>query len=260
MFTAQPLRQEWSDDLPVHWNDNSPFKSHYLNALSITFPEGERFFIRSINRYKDQITDPTQLEELEEFIKQENWHRYAHTNYNSWLESKGYPAKEIEKEMYVFWNETVEKWSSETKLAATICIEHITATNSELMLRYRNAFKKMHPQFEQIWRWHAIEEIEHKAVAIDVWNTINGPLWRRRVAMMYVLMYYTIIMTKNTVRFLNADNQLWKWSTLKDAWTFLCDSKSGLFRCGIGYMLDFMRADWHPNQTEHTQLLKYSKV
>lgn len=260
MFTAQPLRQDWNQDLPKYWNDNSPFKTHFLNALSITFPEGEKFFIQSIKSFKDQITDPQQITEIEEFIKQETWHRYAHTQYNDWLDTQGLPAKQVSKDMNKFWHGLESKWSKQAILAATIGIEHITATNSELMLRYRNTFKRMDPQFEQIWRWHAIEEIEHKSVAMDVWNVIKGPTWLRRVAMIYVLVYYLYFMSKNTVIFLNADKQLWKWQTVKDAWVFLCDSKSGIFRCSFKYMIDFMRADWHPNQTDHSQLLKYSKV
>jgi len=260
MFNAQPLRIEWPDDLPMNWNDNSPFKTQFLNALSVNFPEGERFFIESIKPFKNQITDPNQLAEINEFTKQENWHRHVHIQYNEWMARKGLPAKQVETRMNTFWHSLSKKWSAKACLAATVCIEHITAVNADLFLSFRTSLKRMHPHFEQVWRWHGIEEIEHKSVAIDVYNAIGGSVWQRRFAMCVVLVYYTYYMFKNTVLFLHADRELWKLQTLKDAWTMLFDKQSGIIRCSAPHMWDFMRADWHPNQTDHSILLKYSKV
>lgn len=260
MFIAQPLRVEWPIDLPMNWNDNSPFKTQFLNALSVNFPEGERFFIDSIKPFKDQITNQQQLNEFEEFVKQENWHRYVHVQYNEWMERKGLPAKQVENKMNNFWHKLANRWSERSCLAATVCIEHITATNAELFLKFRTTLRKMHPHFEQVWRWHGIEEIEHKAVAMDVYWAIGGEVWRRRLAMLIVLVYYTYYMFKNTILFLHADRELWKWQTVKDAWVMLFDPQCGVIRCSAPYIWDFMRADWHPNQTDHSILLKYSKV
>ena len=259
-FEAQSMRLEWSDDLPMNWNDNSPFKTQFLNALSVNFPEGERFFINSIKPFVEQINNEQQLADIKEFIKQENWHRFIHVQYNAWMERKGLPAQEVETKMNKFWNNLALKWSKTSCLAATVCIEHITAVNAQLFLSYRTNLKRMHPHFEQVWRWHGIEEIEHKAVAMDVYNAIGGKVFQRRLAMLLVLMYYTYYMFKNTFIFLRADKQLYKWKTLKDALVMLFDKQSGVIRCSMPQMLDFMRADWHPNQTNHSVLLKYSKV
>ena len=57
MFKEQPLKQDWEQELPKYYFDNSPVKTHFLNALSITFPHGERFFIDSVKNYKDRIDD-----------------------------------------------------------------------------------------------------------------------------------------------------------------------------------------------------------
>lgn len=260
MFQAQPLRLEWPDSLPMNWNNNSPFMSQFLNALSVNFPDGERFFIDSVKAFKDKITDEQQLKEIQEFTKQENWHRHVHIQYTEWMERKGLPAKNVESEMSKFWSRLATKWSPMSCLAATVCVEHITATNAELFLSYRTNLKRMHPHFEQVWRWHGIEEIEHKAIAMDVYNKVGGTVGRRRLAMCMVLMYYTYYMFKNTFRFLQAYQELWKWQTIKDAIKMLFDNQSGVIRCSFPYIIDFMRADWHPNQTDHTVLLKYSKV
>ena len=50
---ARNLRFELSQQLANDWLDNDPFKTAFFNALSMTFPAGERFFIESVRHYKD---------------------------------------------------------------------------------------------------------------------------------------------------------------------------------------------------------------
>ena len=173
---------------------------------------------------------------------------------------KGLPAGSIEKLMKDFWTGLKIKWSPLTCLAATVCIEHITATNADLFLSYRTILKRMHPHFEQVWRWHGIEEIEHKAIAIDLYNAVGGELWRRRLAMIVVLWYYSYFMLRNTLVLLHADKQLWRWRTFKDAWNLFFFKDTGLIRFSLPHIWRFMRADWHPNQLDHSIFLKYSKT
>lgn len=52
-----------SDELAGIWVQHEDeklaiFLTVLMNSLSILFPEGERFFIRSVRDYKDQISDP----------------------------------------------------------------------------------------------------------------------------------------------------------------------------------------------------------
>ena len=42
---------------PQHWIDGSALATHLVNGVNMLFPDGERFFIRSVKHYLDQITD-----------------------------------------------------------------------------------------------------------------------------------------------------------------------------------------------------------
>jgi predicted metal-dependent hydrolase len=259
MFKSHPLRLDWSQELPRHWCDNSPFKTHFLNAQSTVFPPGERFFIHSVKQFKDSVTDVTLQEQVAEFIKQESWHSYAHKQYNDWLDAMGYPASKIDNESVARFEWMKNHLSPKTCLAITIGIEHITALTGGHNLRHRTFMKKMHPHFEVVWRWHSVEEIEHKSVAMDVWRSTIGDENTRRRWMVFAIMLYTYSVLKATVQLLHADKELWKWRTIKDAWTMLL-SPSGLFRGNIRAWLDYFKTDFHPDDHDDTKLLRFRKT
>ena len=253
MFTSYQLRQDWSKDLPKYWCDNSPFKTHFMNSMSVIFPDGEQFFIDSVKAHRGSVTDPNLLEEVNEFIKQEVWHGYAHKQYNTWLEEQGYPVKQCQQANINRLNKI------KNKLATTVGFEHITAVTSSVSLRNRTFYRSMHKQFEQIWMWHAIEEIEHKAVAMDTWLTTNGKpsTLHRTMFTATILYWYGILST--TVKFLHKDKQLWKWQTVKDAWQIMFAKDTGMISGGFSLWKSYFKEGFHPNNHDDTLLLKYRK-
>src|SRR3546814_14121606 len=54
-------------------------------------------------------------------------------------------------------------------LMATIALEHYTAMMASVMLREDSMYAGAEPEWAALWKWHAIEEIEHKGVAYDTW-------------------------------------------------------------------------------------------
>jgi len=261
MFQAQLLKQDWGKELPRYWNDNSPFKTHFLNALSITLPDCEKFFIETVRHYSKDITDPAQLHEIGEFVKQESHHRHAHKQYNDWLQSQGLPVDRLQASTNAMWDMVRKQIDKRSWLALTICVEHITVVYASVFLSHPEILNNMHPQFEQIWRWHAFEEVEHKSVAMNVWNkTIKNNSYKN-VAMMLVLPTYMWYVGKNTLVFLHVDKQLWKWNTWKDMVSFLFNRKTGLITKSLVPWLEFLKKDFHPNDQNHDHiLLEFKKI
>ena len=64
----QPRRMDFQfdPDMDKYWFGGDQFKSLLLTALSCTFPEGERFFVRSVRHYQKAISDPKLREEVQE--------------------------------------------------------------------------------------------------------------------------------------------------------------------------------------------------
>jgi len=259
MFTSYQLRQDWNQDLPKYWLDNSPFKTHFMNSMSAVFPNGERFFIDAVKNYKDTITDLKLLAEVNEFVKQEVWHGHAHQKYNDWLAQQGLPVAQAAQANFDRLEKVKNKYGPKGQLAVTVGLEHITAITSSVSLRNRTFYRSMHPHFEQIWFWHAVEEVEHKAVTMDVWCSINGKekSLHRALFVATILYWYTILST--TVKFLHADKQLWRWRNIKDAWEILFAKNTGMIRAGYNLWKDFFKQGFHPTDHDDTVLLKYRK-
>ena len=88
---------ELDEALGVDWHGGDPFKTAIFNALSITFPVGERFFIDAVRAFHDDITDPQLLLDLRGFIGQEAIHAREHQRYNERLcAARGYDLAALE--------------------------------------------------------------------------------------------------------------------------------------------------------------------
>src|SRR3954454_7758157 len=167
---------KWVADLPKYFAaDGDIVMSHVLTVLSSTFPEGEKFFVRSVAAVRDELTDPELLADVEGFIGQEEMHGREHQVLNDRLAQHGYPTRGIDAYVRgLYWvRERIQ--SKKVNLAFTAALEHYTATLAELLLTDEEARKAVgEPGARDILTWHALEESEHKAVAFDVYKAVGG--------------------------------------------------------------------------------------
>jgi len=61
------MRFDLDEGLPRYWHSDSPYLTHLFSALSIVFPEGERFFIDSVRYFEKGLQDPGLREEVRAF-------------------------------------------------------------------------------------------------------------------------------------------------------------------------------------------------
>lgn len=88
---------DFPNPLPRHWHSGDAFKSHLFDAMSVLFPDGERFFIDSVRQFRDRIDDPVLNEQIRGFIGQEGHHSREHLEYSQRLRDLGYDVERIEK-------------------------------------------------------------------------------------------------------------------------------------------------------------------
>src|SRR5215471_13084511 len=174
MMTTNIVPRDLDVDLaqvPRYWHTNNVVATAISNGLNMLFPAGERFFVRSVKHFVDDIDDPVLRTQIKGFFGQEGRHARAHDQYNDVLRAQGY---EVDRFLALY--QRVTSWLEKRlppklNLAATAAAEHYTAIVAEGAFT-RPVFDEIHPTMRQLLAWHAAEEIEHKAVAFDVLQKI----------------------------------------------------------------------------------------
>ncbi len=180
-----------------HYVADDLVMSHIVSMLSAVFPEGEDFFVRSVKHYRDDLTDPTLRAQVAGFIGQEVTHGREHREINERLQSMGYPTRASDR---------FTKWSlagvyrhvpHRLSLAMTAAFEHYTATLAALLLTEPKARALLtSDEVRALLLWHAYEEVEHKAVAFDVYRHTGGGeslrIWTMRAVHVTFLGYVLI--------------------------------------------------------------------
>jgi predicted metal-dependent hydrolase len=149
------------------WMGGDPIATAFYNALSITFPKGEAFFIESVKAFRAGA--PEKLErEIKAFVVQEVIHSREHVSFNKRIADAGYDLTILEQQV----TDSLELTKGRPEilnLCVTMALEHYTAILASQFLTDADAFKGADQEQINLWKWHAIEEIEHKGVAYDTW-------------------------------------------------------------------------------------------
>ncbi len=156
-----------------HYFANSPVMSHLLTALSSTFPVGEQFFVHSVRNVRDRIEDPHLQAQIAAFIGQEAMHSKAHTEFNDAWRKDDYNLDRFQAWL-MRKDRHVRNLHPKVQLAITCAFEHFTALLGGYILRHPEVLSTLDEDAMKLWVWHAIEEIEHRAVAFDVYQEIYG--------------------------------------------------------------------------------------
>jgi predicted metal-dependent hydrolase len=260
LSAAIPVRRSryQADSLqPRHYVAQSPLLSHLLTALSMTFPAGEQFFVHTVRQVRDQVTDPELQARISGFIGQEAMHAQAHSQFNAVLDHTDYPVLRYQKQA-ILGIEQLKQRTPRRQLAATVAYEHFTALLATQLLKRPRFFAGLDPNLQQLWLWHAVEEIEHKSVAFDVYQQVFGNLAQRRRSMRTVSMAFGLGIATMTAHLLWLDRHesLFRLRTL---WPNLRDGVElgGLLLRLLPSYLAFYRADFHPDQQDDQALLEH---
>ena len=239
------------------WFGGHPFKTAWFNAMSITFPLGEQFFIDSVRHYSSQIKDPKQVADIRGFCGQEGFHRREHDRYNQTLcELRGYDLTYLEKRLEKNIALT-KKWMSPLhQLAMTVALEHITAIMAESALAEDSPMTDIPDKtMRELWSWHAAEEMEHKSVAFDVYRALGGTEKLRRRIMRWATFFLVVDIMVGVVHMLRRDRKMWNLRLWAQGWKFLF-FKNGILRRVWPAYREYFREGFHPWQRDTRGLLE----
>lgn len=235
--------------LPRHWDGGDAFRTALFNALSMSFPAGEQFFIDSVKKGLARLQGDARERferEARGFIGQEATHRRIHQLFNAHLAQQGL-VNHWEPRIHRRLRRLERLASHEPRawLAVTAATEHLTALLSEHLLNHPQALEGAEPRLRDLWLWHASEESEHRCTAFDLYRALGGnEKWRLRMYRLVSWHFATDLM-RQTLHNLWRDGS-WKHSaTWSSAWRTLF-GPHGLVRTQWRGWRRYAAGDFHP--------------
>lgn len=235
-------------DIPKYWFGGDAFKTRFFDAMSLLFPEGEKFFIACVRDFRDRITDPELQAQVKDFIYQEGQHGMVHTKFNSRLKAQGIAVDEIlRRQNEIMFGFFRKRFSPVYTLGQTAAAEHMTALMAHGFFG-TDLFADADPRIRAMYAWHAVEEIEHKAVAYDVYEKVaKGGYWKRVLSMLQVSLTFPLhvfMIMSHMFKVDGVQNRFRLW--LRGLWWLY--GPGGLYPRLLPHYLTYFKPGFHPWQ------------
>ncbi len=249
-LVVRKLLVDLATPFEARWNGGDAFRSAFFNALSMSFPVGEQYFMDSVRAGLIALSPNAQdayAQEVKGFVGQEATHRRIHALFNGHLHRLGFintlelrAARRIQASAHL---------DVRLHVTATAATEHLTAVFAHWIFKHPEALEGAEPRLQTLWMWHAAEEAEHCSTAFDIYRALGGnERWRIRL-FHFITFIFALDVSRQTVRNLWHDNALFKWSTWQSAGN-LFFGRDGLIRGNVAAWRAYKSPNFHPRQQD----------
>lgn len=240
------------------WHGGDPYATAFYNALSATFPKGEAFFVEAVRGHRDGA--PAKLaEEIKGFTTQEAIHSREHDMFNKAALDAGYDLAPLEERVQVRLD-FIRSKPPIASLASTMALEHFTAIFAHELLADPRHLAGAEAEAQALWRWHSIEEIEHKGVAYDTWlhATRHWPRskrWKVKAkVMLLATRNFTVDRTLGAIELLRQDGITGPKAWARLIWFMWV--KPGMMRKIFSAWAKFFLPGFHPWNEDDRHLIR----
>lgn len=247
---------------PKHWFNGNPVATHFNNAMHLIFPDGEKFFIRSVKAFQKQINNPVLRKQIDGFVGQEGTHYKEHQKFWAILQEQGFDI-DVFLNIYrkVAWD-ILEKrligmlgkdLGPKMALSVTVALEHYTAMLAES--GFKNEGKYQLPEdMKELMLWHAAEEIEHKAIPFNVLKEIDDSYWLRISGMVVATIGLASFVALGQMILMSQDKDIELKTLPEHFMTFITGLGSGAGNTMMQHYFKYYKPDFHPDQIENYHL------
>lgn len=249
-----PIPRELDVDLtkvPRHWMANSAVATAISNGINLLFPHGERFFVRSVNRYLDDIEDPTLRAQVKAFFKQEGHHAKAHDDLNTVLRAQGFAVDGFLCRYKAITDWIERRMPDKVNLAGTAACEHYTAILAHGAFTL-GMLDQAEPTMRMLLAWHAAEEIEHKAVAFDVLQEVDSSYALRIAGLAYATVMLGLFWAAASTMLVRQEKLGWR--EIRRQLRLMRQEDPVIRRVFIAGIKQYIRRDFHPKQVNDDHL------
>jgi hypothetical protein len=178
------VRFEYPDDFRAAWQPLKPEFAAACNALSLGMPYGEPYVVSSIRKVLDDLDDPQLTERVRSYLAQEREHYRQHRRLNELLRAQRPSLARVEKWLAWSYRWLARRGSRKFSVAFAAGFEAVAFASARWMDSHRRElFDGADPVASTLFLWHLAEEVEHKTVAFDVWERVDGRRLRYCAAM-----------------------------------------------------------------------------
>lgn len=188
-ITPRPVSFDW-EGVPLEYVGGEPYATQFWNVMHLVLPEGERAMADVFAESLQYIDDERLREEVIGFVGQEATHASSHEGFRNYLVANGveiapvirrieYAVQKVFGDHGIIGERARRAWLSE-RLGVYAAAEHYTAVVGEWLLDNK-VFDEMEfdPTMLDLLRWHGAEELEHRNVAFDAFQHVDGGYFRR---------------------------------------------------------------------------------
>ncbi len=158
--------------------------SYNLTGIGLYVAALEPFIVKAMRRVIDRITDAELRDNLDRFCRQEAQHYMQHERFNALVIGHGYPGLEARiARLSRDFDDFLTRRDDRFRIGFIEGFEANTTQGALFLLR-SGAFEHPRTQtdFGLLFKWHMLEEIEHRNIAFDVYQHLYGNyLYRARM-------------------------------------------------------------------------------
>ncbi|MEV6395353.1 metal-dependent hydrolase [Streptomyces sp. NPDC051907] len=176
---------DW-DSTPLHWIPNEPTATHVINVLHLLLPAGERWFVKVFKEALPLVDDPVLLKDVKGFMGQEATHSVQHAYVLDHLAAQRLDTAGFTKHVEFFFEKLLgdqpplgapipaREWLR-FRLSIIAAVEQFTAVLGDWVLHADGLDEAGADEVMlDLLRWHGAEEVEHRAVAFDMYQHCGG--------------------------------------------------------------------------------------
>ncbi len=181
-ITVRKVKFEFPDELDDVLPGDDLVRATYLVAFSLTMPYLEPYLIRTFRSVADDITHAGLAADVREFIGQEAQHFQNHRRVNDMIKRQlgddvAGELQAAEDRLDADYRRFSTSKSRRFNLAYAEGFEAMTCAMAMTMFAEAETGERPESHFgpwQALWAWHAAEEIEHRTVAFDVYEDLEG--------------------------------------------------------------------------------------
>lgn len=245
-ITARRFTAALPSDVQRHWLPGNEVVSSLLNAYTILVPANEAFYIRTLNACLPEMQDQALRLRCQAFIRQEAQHGVAHKRYWENLDAQGYAyrgfERAVDRGIFRVMDRVAPLW---LRVSLVSCVEHINAFLGYEFLA-QSILEEADPRMRDLMEWHFAEEVEHRAVAFDLLQTVSPRYPVRMLGAVMTTTLFYLLLSGMAAWLLAQDRLLWRRATWQQIQHHFGAGHS-MGRRTLGHLWNYLRPGFHPS-------------